>query len=194
MLYFGHLTDIHFVISQKNIHSSYIHHSYFRVRMLYAGKCQNRDRVGSFTLNRYQVEKMSGKSWGKVLETFSRKIHWKSASQSVNFTQDVPPKNVFWILWRHGGEVQGQGLFYDGGRGNRRLWQKCMRCINWNFRQRCKTGVIRLSYSIANAEIERVFRRCQHFWHLRLRLTFEALKFHLWSTGTVQKISIMNKI
>ena len=48
MLYFGHLTDIHFVISQKNIHSSYIHRSYFRVRMLYAEKCQNRDRVGSF--------------------------------------------------------------------------------------------------------------------------------------------------
>ena len=32
---------------------------------------------------------------GKFFKTFSRKIHWKSASQSVNFTQDVAPKNVF---------------------------------------------------------------------------------------------------
>ena len=72
MLYFGHLTDIHFVISQKNIHSSYIQRSYSRVRMLYAGKCQNRDRVGSFMLNRYQV-KMSGSITTLMTKFFAKR-------------------------------------------------------------------------------------------------------------------------
>ena len=73
MLYFDPLTDIHFVISQKNIHSSYIHRSYFRLRMLYAGKCQNRDRVGSFMLNRYQVEKMSGSITTLMTKFFAKR-------------------------------------------------------------------------------------------------------------------------
>ena len=58
---------------RKNIHSSYIHRSYFRVRMLYAGKCQNRDRVGSFMLNRYQVEKMSGSITTLMTKFFAKR-------------------------------------------------------------------------------------------------------------------------